>query len=716
MPEPKHPQYNLQHLLLILGTLTLIAGLIGTTFFTLKKQRENTLADVQSNLEDRTLSLVNEGNQLFRALDMVLSSITDYAARERVNNADSYETLMSTRDVHILLRERLAGMPQVDTIGAVDVKGRLLAYSQSWPTPELSFSDRDYFLALKADPTLETFISKPMQNRATGIWTIFVARRLNDPDGGFMGLLAGGVTLQYFNNLYQSTTLGQGSGIALMRRDGIFLAGYPQNGNAAKALVAAQTRNGAAPITATYGRVVDPTDGSAHWASVRLLPDYPLAIVATQDERAALRNWEAVARLAALITSGGVALVLAGAFAIAWWWRQQARLTLALSASEHQATQKSGQLETTLANISHALSMFDGNRRLVVCNEQLAHMYGLEPEQITPGMPFQKIVELQAAVGRYAGEQQDAYTSEQIHAIAEQRNQTQVLTDGRIIAVSHRKLANGGWVSTHTDITESENAQAQIRRMAHFDELTGLGNRALFLTQLNSAFTLHEMRELRFNLLFLDLDHFKNVNDTLGHPAGDELLKQVSERIRCCTRQNDVAARFGGDEFAILQIVRGDQEDAATILAERLLRSIIQPYDINGNEVVVGTSIGIAMAPRDGTTSDALMKNADLALYQAKGGGRNGHRFFNAEMGVEARERHHMEMELRSAIPHGDFVLAYQPIVDIATGSAVSFEALLRWQHPTRGLIMPDDFIPQAEESGLVVQLGEWVLKNAGAV
>jgi diguanylate cyclase (GGDEF)-like protein/PAS domain S-box-containing protein len=262
------------------------------------------------------------------------------------------------------------------------------------------------------------------------------------------------------------------------------------------------------------------------------------------------------------------------------------------------------------------------------------------------------------------------------------------------------------------DVTEKHQAEAKIAHMARHDALTGLPNRMLFHERLDEALARVRTGGEKLAILYLDLDNFKQVNDTLGHPAGDQLLTATAARLRSCARDGDVVARFGGDEFAVLQLIVGRPDDSSA-LASRILNALATPNDIDGQQIVTGVSIGIAIAPGDGETSEQLLKNADIALYRAKEDGRNRFRFFEPSMDVRLRARHTLERDLRNALPAGEFELFYQPLVVLETGVISGFEALLRWRNPQRGMIPPANFVPLAEEIGFIVPLGEWVLRQA---
>lgn len=393
---------------------------------------------------------------------------------------------------------------------------------------------------------------------------------------------------------------------------------------------------------------------------------------------------------------------------------------LALRAKHEEIAALNSRLDIALNNMARGLSMFDSKSRLIVCNRICRDMYGLPDTLAASGTKFASIVEHWARA--HSGSQDEGVLQDALSkwleaharkvAGGEEFSELHHIDDGRIIAIVTKPLGCGGWVDVHEDITEKHRNTQKIADLAQRDALTGLANRHSFLEELERTFA-NDAEGRNFAILWIDLDRFKEVNDTCGHPTGDALLQIVGTRIKAAVRAQDFVARLGGDEFAVM--IRGAAMDEARLsrIAQRICDALTQPFAVLGNTVKVGASIGICSAPYDATTPDGIMKTADIALYRAKSAGRGRAIFYDRKMSDELQKRRRLQSDLEEALEQKTLELYYQPILSLDTRSVVSFEALMRWKHAEFGFISPAEFIPLAEETGLIGRLGAWALEEA---
>jgi diguanylate cyclase (GGDEF)-like protein len=372
--------------------------------------------------------------------------------------------------------------------------------------------------------------------------------------------------------------------------------------------------------------------------------------------------------------------------------------------------------DAALNNMSQGLLMTDRNQRLIVFNKRFLDLFAVDSASFGPGLPTNEIFARMSASGVIPESVVEAiYLKQRAFADARQSG-TFVVSGlgGQSIAVSQRPIADGGWVATYEDVSEQRRAEEHIRFAAHHDALTKLPNRVLFRIRLDEMISNLQRRDTGLALLYLDLDRFKHVNDTLGHPIGDALLEAAGRRLLSCLRSSDIVARLGGDEFAIA-FESSDLPAAAEHLGQRIIEALRMPYSLAGHTVTVGASIGIALAGDGGLNADTLLKNADMALYQAKARGRGVCSLFEADMERQLLSRLAIEEDLREALERDEFEMLYQPLWDLSSNRISGFEALIRWNHPVRGTVSPGQFIQVAEETGQIHAIGRWALNRSCA-
>jgi diguanylate cyclase (GGDEF)-like protein len=625
----------------------------------------------------------------------------------------SIETRKDTTDLATIVYTTDVLSEIIVQVAIIDRNGMMRASNVGpRPSPQLDLSDREHYRVHIDSTSDRLFMSKPVVGRASGKWSVQFTRRFLNSDKTFGGVVVASLDPSHLTKFYDKIDYGSPVSISLIGDDGVVRSsggsagGYTLGENLGETALFVRLRAG---VNATFEDIGD--GGAAQLVTLRKVKDHPLWVSVSSNLAEVYGGSAAALKLNAIIAFVLTLIILAAIERILQ--------------TEAKARLKAEQLQLTLEHMSQGIMLVTKDLQIPIINGRCGELLDLPYEFIEHPPRFDQLVDYQTQHGKFRhaassngreflekSDRSDAGVHGQF-AVCER-----MMPNGTVIEVRSGHLPDGSFVQTFTDITKRWEAEAHVARLASEDPLTALPNRRVFRSTLDQMIRLAHpaaasgKEKSDFAVLFLDLDRFKVINDTLGHRIGDMLLQEVAKRLKVALRSTDVLARLGGDEFAIV-VPAFATRAALEVLATGIIVTISQPYEIDGYRIRSSVSIGIAIGPQDGQTVDDLLMAADLALYSVKAGSRGTYKFYDRAMNKELNDRRQIETDLREAIERGELELHYQPVISLRDHSVTGFEALARWRHPVKGMVPPALFIPVAEDSGLILPLGEWALREA---